>query len=323
MTSDDRRTPPPAPASGGAPAGSRNDAPRPGAGSAAPGATPTAPGPAAPGAALVCLNGRLVPEREAFVPALDRAVTHGIGLYETLKLAGGVPVFFTEHMDRLQAGLDVLEIAAPWDRATIARAIVELAAAGGIADGGCRVLVTGGAPWSSPSILIRHDVRELPTRPLRVITYRGIRVSGALKAMTFLQSHLAQRAAAAAGADDAIFVDDEGRMFEGATSNIFLARGGGLVTTPAEGAILPGVMRAVLERAAEASGIPVVEAYGRVADLRPDDAMLLTSSVRGIVAVRSVDDRERRVDNAMLDGLQSLVAGAEQAAAAAFRATYL
>jgi branched-subunit amino acid aminotransferase/4-amino-4-deoxychorismate lyase len=272
---------------------------------------------------LVSLNGRLVDERDAVVPVLDRAVTHGIGLYETLKLAGGVPVFFAEHMDRLQAGLDVLEITAPWDRVTIARAIVELAAVGGIADGGCRVLVTGGAPWDGPSLLIRHDVRERPAGPLRVITHRGIRVSGALKAMTFMQSHLAQRAAEAAGADDAIFVDDEGRMFEGATSNIFLARGGGLVTTPAEGAILPGVMRAAIERVAEADGITVVEAYGRVADLRPDDAMFLTSSVRGIVAVASVDDRPLRVDHAMLERLERLVASAERAAADAFRAEYL
>ena len=277
----------------------------------------------AAGERLVSLNGRLVDEREAFVPALDRAVTHGIGLYETLKLAGGVPVFFGEHMDRLQAGLDVLEITVPWDRATIARAIVELAAAGSVADGGCRVLVTAGPDWGGPSLLIRHDVREHPAAPLRVVTHRGIRVSGALKAMTFMQSHLAQRAAAAVGADDAIFVDDEGRMFEGATSNVFLARGGGLVTTPAEGAILPGVLRAAIERVAEADGIPVVEAYGRVADLRPDDAMFLTSSVRGIAAVASVDDRPLRVDHAMLERLERLIAGAERVATDTFRSEYL
>ena len=276
-----------------------------------------------PAEMLVSLNGKLMAEREAYVPALDRAVTHGIGLYETLKLTGGVPVFFGEHMDRLSGGLDVLEIAVPWDRAIIAGWIVALAAAGGVTDGGCRVLVTGGAPWGAPSVLIRHDVREPSLRPLRVITHRGIRVSGALKAMTFMQSHLAQRAAAAAGADDAIFVDDEGRMFEGATSNIFLARGGALVTTPAEGAILPGVLRAVLERAAAAGGIPVLEAYSRVADLRPDDSMFLTSSVRGIVAVASVDDHRLHVDEAMLTRLRRLVGEAEQVAAAAFRATYL
>ena len=139
----------------GAPAAARHPPPRPAA---------TPPGRSPAGERPISLNGRLVDEREAFVPALDRAVTHGIGLYETLKLSGGVPVFFAEHMDRLQAGLAVLEIAVPWDRVTIARAIVELAAAGGITDGGCRVLVTAGPAWGGPSLLIRNDVRERPGR---------------------------------------------------------------------------------------------------------------------------------------------------------------
>ena len=99
-------------------------------------------------------------------------------------------------------------------------------------------------------------------------------------------------------------MDDEGRIFEGATSNMFLVRGGGLVTPPAEGAILPGVLRAKVEELAEADGITVVEACARVADLRPDDGMLLTSSVRGIVPVGSVDGRELRVDEQLLARLR-------------------
>jgi branched-chain amino acid aminotransferase len=137
-----------------------------------------------------------------------------------------------------------------------------------------------------------------------------------------MQSYLAQRAAKAAGADDAILVDDEGRVVEGATSNMFLIRGGGLVTPPAEGAILPGVLRAKVEELAGAHGIPVVEAFARVADLRVDDGMLLTSSVRGIVPVGSVDGRGLRVDLPLLQQLRSLVGEAEVASAVAFRTVY-
>ena len=163
--------------------------------------------------------------------------------------------------------------------------ICRLSAASEVPDGACRLLVTAGPPDGRPSLLIQTDRRPFPARPLDVITYRGVRVRAQLKAMTVMQSYLAQRAATAAGADDAILVDDEGRIFEGATSNMFLVRGGGLVTPPAEGAILPGVLRAKVEELAEAAGITVVEAWARVADLRPDDGMLLTSSVRGIVPV--------------------------------------
>lgn len=269
------------------------------------------------------LNGVLVAADKATLPATDRALTHGLGLYETLKLVGGAPAFFDEHLARLNQGLDELGLEKPFSDPDLAEQVCRLAEAAGVRDGACRLLVTAGPPGGRPNLLIQVEVREFPQRPLRVIAYRGVRVSAQFKAMTVLQSYLAQQAASKAGADDAILVDDEGRIFEGATSNVFIVRGGGLLTTPAEGAILPGVMRAKVEELAGRDGIPVVEAYARVADLRPDDAMILTSSVRGIVSVESVDGRRLRVDGALVDRLRALVAEAEAASLAAFRERYL
>ncbi len=272
---------------------------------------------------VLMLNGELLAPEKATLPATDRALTHGLGLYETLKLVDGVPVFFAEHVARLDIGLEELGIERPCSRAEMAAQIRRLSAAGDVPDGACRVLVTAGPPQGEPGLLIQTDRRRFPARPLRVISYLGVRVRAQLKAMTVMQSYLAQRAATAAGADDAILVDDEGRMFEGATSNMFLVRGGGLVTPPAEGAILPGVLRAKVEELASTHGIPVVEAFARVADLRIDDGMLLTSSVRGIVPVGSVDGRSLRIDEPLLGRLRALVGAAEEASTAAFRAAYL
>jgi branched-chain amino acid aminotransferase len=271
---------------------------------------------------VLMLNGVLMAADEATIPATDRALTHGLGLYETLKLVSGVPVFFEEHVARLDLGLEELGLERPASRDEMAEQIGRLSEASDVPDGACRVLVTAGPPDGTPGLNIQTDRREFPARPLRVISYRGVRVRAQLKAMTVMQSYLAQRAASAAGADDAILVDEEGRMFEGATSNMFLARGGGLVTPPAEGAILPGVLRAKVEELATANGIPVVEAFARVADLRPDDGMLLTSSVRGIVPVGSVDGHDLSVPAELLAQLLGLLGAAEAASAAAFRARY-
>jgi len=271
---------------------------------------------------VLMLNGELMAPENATLPATDRALTHGLGLYETLKLVGGVPVFFEEHVARLDLGLEELGLERPCSRAEMAAQICRLSAANDTPYGACRVLVTAGPPQGRPGLLIQTDQRLFPARSLRVISYPGVRVRAQLKAMTVMQSYLAQRAATAAGADDAILVDDDGRIVEGATSNMFLIRGGGLVTPPAEGAILPGVLRAKVEEAADAHGILVVETFARVADLRPDDGMLLTSSVRGIVPVGSVDGRELSVDEALLGRLRSLVGEAEEASTAAFRSAY-
>ena len=269
------------------------------------------------------LNGVLTAADKAVLPATDRGLTHGLGLYETLKLVDGVPVFFEEHVARLERGLDALGIVKPFTTAELAEQICRLAEASAVRNGACRLLVTAGPPDGKPGLLVQTDMRGFPARPLRVIAYRGVRVSAQFKAMTVMQSYLAQQAALRVGADDAILVDDEGRIFEGATSNVFILRGGGLLTTPAEGAILPGVLRAKLEQLADETGVPVIEAYARVADLRPDDAMILTSSVRGIVSVASVDDFRLRVDTELVDRLQALVGAAEAASVTAFRAKYL
>ncbi len=271
---------------------------------------------------VLMLNGTVLPAEEAVLPVTDRALTHGLGLYETLKLVSGVPVFFEEHVARLDRGLVELGLERPYPRTEMAAQICTVSRESGIPDGACRVLVTAGSPGGAPNLLIQMDRRVFPDRPLRVISYPGVRVRAQLKAMTVMQSYLAQRAATAAGADDAILVDEDGRMFEGATSNMFLVRGGGLVTPPAEGAILPGVLRAKVEELGGAHGLTVVEAFARVSDLRADDGMLLTSSVRGIVPVARVDERYLRVDEALLALLRGLVREAEDASAAAFLAIY-
>ncbi len=268
------------------------------------------------------LNGVLMSETEATLPATDRALTHGLGLYETIKLIDGVPVFFEEHVARLMQGITALGLDKRIDRPELAEQICRLSEANGDGDNSCRLLVTAGPPDGPPNLLVQTDRRDFPDRPLRVISYRGVRVSAQYKAMTVMQSYFAQRAARAAGVDDALLVDGEGRIFEGATSNVFVVRGGGLVTPPAEGDILPGVLRAKVEELAAGAGIPVVEAWARVADLRPDDGVLLTSSVRGIAPVERVDDVELLVHQQELTQLRSLVGDAETASTTAFRAAY-
>jgi branched-subunit amino acid aminotransferase/4-amino-4-deoxychorismate lyase len=272
---------------------------------------------------MLILNGVLMSVAAATLPATDRALTHGLGLYETIKLADGVPVFFEEHIARLVHGIAALGLDKHIDKPELAEQVCRLSEANGGDHNSCRILVTAGAPDGGPSLLIQTDRRDFPPRPLRVISYRGVRVSAQYKAMTVMQSTFAQRAARAVGVDDAILVDGEGRIFEGATSNVFVVRAGGLITPPAEGDILPGVMRAKVEQVASAAGMPVVEAWARVADLRPDDGVLLTSSVRGVVPVERVDDVPLLVHEQELTKVCALVEAAEAASAKAFRAAYL
>ena len=95
---------------------------------------------------MLILNGVLLSEAEATLPATDRALTHGLGLYETLKLVGGVPVFFDEHVARLVGGIEALGLEKHIDKPELAEQICRLSEANGVADGACRLLVTAGPP---------------------------------------------------------------------------------------------------------------------------------------------------------------------------------
>lgn len=270
--------------------------------------------------AMMMLNGVLMGAAEAAVPALDRALTHGLGLYETLKLIHGLPAFFDEHITRLEQGLEQIGVEPPFDRPGLADQIVRLSEATDVRDGACRVLVTGGPPEGRPALLVQTEVRPVPTRPLTLISCHMLRAAAALKSNSFIASHIAQRAAKAAGADDALFVDEEGRVYEATTANVFVVRDGVLTTAPTDGDILPGVTRAKLLELCATTGLPVSEAHVSVTSLSSDDGMLLTSSVRGIVAVASVDGSRLRVDEALLRRLRDLLGDAERASTEALRA---
>lgn len=270
----------------------------------------------------VLLNGTLLPAERAMVPALDRGLTQGLGLYETVKLTGHTPVFFEEHMDRLDKGLSALGLGLPETHVQMAADMVRLSRAARVPDGACRVLVTGGPPRGRPTVLLQVEVRRFPDHPLRLISHHSLRSAADLKSKTFTTSYLAQQAAVAAGADDALFVDQEGRAHEATTANLFLYTQRHLVTPPLDGSILPGVIRGKVMRLAAADGIPVVEDHVLVRELTALDTLLLTSSVRGIVVAASIDDRQLNVEGDIRERLRGLLAGAEAESIERFRAAY-
>ena len=62
----------------------------------------------------VFLNGRFIPEAQAVVPISDRGFLYGDGLFETLLVRNGRPLWWTRHAERLERGAEFLRIKLPW-----------------------------------------------------------------------------------------------------------------------------------------------------------------------------------------------------------------
>ena len=264
----------------------------------------------------VWVDGRILPAGEPHLSAFDRGFQLGDGAFETLRARGGRPAELDRHLERLRHSTDTLEIDLPADAAgRIEDGIADLLGAEDLAapdrDAAIRITVSRGAIMarglipadaSTPATiviqawpvvpaptdhlvrglsLISSSVRRDPTNPL-----------AAIKTTSRVDYVYARLEARHAGADEALFLTVDGHLSEATTANIFLIRGGELVTPSLDCAILPGTTRDWILRWAPTVGLRATERALAAADLAAADEAFLSSSVAGILPVTRFDGRE-------------------------------
>lgn len=254
-------------------------------------------------AATAWVNGAFVPLAEARVPVLDRGFLFADGVYEVIPAYGGKPFAPREHLARLARSLRELAIANPHsedDWAALAQRLIDLN--GG---GDCTVYlqVTRGAParrghpfpaGTPPTVFGMcsplHAPGEVALRDgVGAITRPDIRWGRCdIKSIALLANVLATQAATEQACNEAILHRD-GRVTEGASSNVFAVLGKGVVTPPKGPEILSGITREVLLDALRAAGVPVQERRLTLNELRSADEIWLTSSTREVLPVTRLD----------------------------------
>jgi branched-subunit amino acid aminotransferase/4-amino-4-deoxychorismate lyase len=253
---------------------------------------------------IVWLNGELLPEDRALVPALDRGVLWGYGLFETMRAYGGRLWAFDDHYDRLRTGAEVIDISSP-DPTTLSEVFRDVLRANELEDAGVRVTITAGTgpadpqsdPTGAPAVLVTawplRDYSNLYADGAVLATIPGGgRPLAGLKTTSYVVSVAGRVIARRAGADDALFVASDGRVLEATGSNLFAARGDELVTPPLTEAVLPGVTRRHVLAVAGRIGFGTVEESLTLDDLFAVDEVVLTSSLREVYPARSIDGRE-------------------------------
>ncbi|HVL88341.1 MAG TPA: aminotransferase class IV [Candidatus Thermoplasmatota archaeon] len=245
------------------------------------------------------VDGRIVGDGEPSIPSADRGFLYGDGLFETLRVQDGAPLWWDEHLRRMAQGAAELGIPMPPEPAWRAAALALLDGA----RGRCRlrlVLTRGDGPPGfapppkpDPRMVLTFDPATLPEPPRLVALVRsGEPGLPRLKILAAPHAVLARREAARRGADDALLVDRRGRVVEATSATVLVARGGRLVTPPLSDGILPGVTRSIVLAWAQEAGVACEEASLYLGDVRGADEILLASSVAGVLPARAVDGRE-------------------------------
>ena len=262
----------------------------------------------------VFLGDRLVPAAQATVGIASSAVLYGLSVYTVFPVlvADGARSAFrlTDHFQRLAESCKIIGIdrfAREWDFDRFHATVVELLAANeptedvfvrvsvhvvesipGTRVRGCAIQVSMFVYDAVP--IVPQNGMRLKSSPWRRIPDNAIpsraKVNGA-----YVNSVLAKQDAIDSGYDDCIFLDGNGHVCELSAANIFLVRGGTLITPDVSCDILDGINRRTVLTLAREEGIPVQERTVDLTELYIADEVFVTGTSAGAAPVFEVDGR--------------------------------
>ena len=254
------------------------------------------------------VNGRYTAHREARVHVEDRGYQFADGVYEVWAVFDGRLADLEGHLTRLARSLGELEITAPMPQPALLAVLREVVRRNRMRDGLLYLQVTRGVarrdhafprPAPAPAVVITAkpiDMAALDRRAeagVAVITTPESRWARCdIKTVGLLPNALAKEAARRAGAYEAWFVDRDGLVTEGASTNAWIVTGEGALVTRDTGAnILRGVTRtAVAELAAELQ-LRVEERAFSVEEALAAPEAFITAASAFVTPVTSVDGR--------------------------------
>src|SRR6202161_4142303 len=225
---------------------------------------------------IAYVNGRYLPFRDAKVHVEDRGYQFADGVYEVCQVRGGRLIDERRHIARLQRSLGELRIPMPMSVKALGVVLREVVARNRIGYGLVYLQITRGVarrdhafPSSPVAPSVVGTARSLNMKRNEKLAARGIAVISVpdnrwgrvdIKTVGLLPNVLARQAAIEQGARDAWFVDKDGNVTEGASTNAWIVtQRGKVVTRRPDRAILRGITREILFEAIQAQDLAVEE----------------------------------------------------------------
>jgi branched-chain amino acid aminotransferase len=239
-------------------------------------------------------NGEILPTSQAVVSLDDVAYSYGYGVYETIRVSGGVPYFADEHCARLLASAETISLEHRFSADLILQSINELIVRNSLEASNLKILLIGGKTGSDATLYIQSLNPLFPNPKLyktgvHCITEQYERPFPHAKTLNMLPSYLAYKKAVAASAYDALLVNRVGAITEGSRTNFFCLKGTTIFSPPDED-ILLGVMRMAMLQVAATQGFTIVRKPILLTEIASYDAAFLTSTSSKIMPIRSIDD---------------------------------
>lgn len=253
---------------------------------------------------IAFVNGKWSSISAAKVSVEDRGFQFGDGVYELIRTYQGEVFHLDEHLSRLEASAKEIEITLPYTGSRLEKIIRLGCRKSGFTDLKIYIQVTRGAAPRlhsfpkkvKPTVVMTF--REFEPLPLKlreegvaIISTPDIRWARCnVKSLNLLPNVMGREQALRAGAFEAIFIRD-GKVTEGAGSNLFAVLGKKIITPPAGPYILSGITREVVLRIGKENGLEMVERELKLSQLSSADELFLTGTTVEILPVVRLDGK--------------------------------
>jgi D-alanine transaminase len=250
------------------------------------------------------LNGSYLPLAEARVPVLDRGFLFGDGVYEVIPVYGRKPFRLEGHLQRLQNSLDGIRLTNPHTPTQWSEIINGLIDRSTHEDQSLYLQVTRGVAKrdhafpkdTPPTVFLMSNPLSTPSAEavrdgVAAVTLADNRWQRCdLKTIALLPNVLLRQAAVDAGAMEGILLRD-GKLTEGAASNIFVVKDNVLLIPPKSCLMLPGITYDVVVELAGKHGMRHEVRDVSEAEVRDAQELWLTSATREVLAISRLDGK--------------------------------
>lgn len=252
------------------------------------------------------VNGAYVPLPSASVSITDRGFQFADSIYEVWAIRDGRLFDVEAHMTRLQRSLAELRIAPPMNEASLMAVIRETIRRNRVTDGIVYVQISRGAasrdhvfpaPSTKPTLVI--TAKNLDRAAIAKRAAAGIKVASApetrwerrdIKSVNLLPNVLARQGAKEKGAYEAWFVDEDGLVTEGTSSNAWIVDANGVLRTrELSFDVLHGVTRATMLKLAQERQMQIEERPFTIEEVKAAREAFITNSSNAVTAVIEID----------------------------------
>ena len=262
----------------------------------------------------IWINGELTPWADAKIHVMSHALHYGTSVFEGIRVYdtpdGPRGFRLTDHVRRLFDSARMYHFQLPWTEAELVEACKATVRAAGLRSayirpiaflGECGMGVTpkpgdmnidvaiAAFPWGA------YLGEEALEKGVDACVASWSRIapntvpSGAKAGGNYLSSYLIGREARVGGFGEGIALGTDGRLSEGAGENLFIVKGGEIVTPPAAASILMGITRDSVLKLARGLGYATREQILPREALYVADEIFMTGTAAEITPVRSVD----------------------------------